>query len=430
MGWSLERTTRAGSLSGEASERRRPLAILAKAPVSMIQGRMKTAGEILQIVLSKSLGTVCTMVIIGGGLSEAAGPTMARISLSNDGQFFVRDGRKGKFVPWGFNYLGEHGRLAEDDWDTAEGWTRIQEDFRRMSALGANVVRWHLQFATFMTGPRSPSPENLKRLEKLLTLARESGLYLKLTGLNCFRQERVPEWYEALEESARWDAQAVFWSAIARTCAGAPEVFCYDLMNEPVIGGGGDEESWLTGKLGGFHFVQRISRDPGQRAREEVAAQWIAKMKQAIRRFDQKTLVTVGVIPWAFVWPKAQPVFYAPSGARHLDFVSLHVYPEKGKLKEELAALTTYEIGKPLVIGEIFPLKCSLPEMDAFIDASASQVDGWMSHYFGHTVQEHRAGAGPGPGVAAILQHWSEKGATVIRKKDPESQVSEKPRNR
>ena len=81
-------------------------------------------------------------------------------------------------------------------------------------------------------------------------LADETGLYLDLTGLGCYHKQDLPPWYDALEEAQRWEVQARFWSAIARACRGSPAVFCYDLMNEPVIGGGKPGE-WLTGELGG-----------------------------------------------------------------------------------------------------------------------------------------------------------------------------------
>ena len=34
------------------------------------------------------------------------------------------------------------------------------------------------------------------------------------------------------------EAQARFWEAVATRCAGSPAVFCFDLMNEPVVPGG------------------------------------------------------------------------------------------------------------------------------------------------------------------------------------------------
>ena len=152
----------------------------------------------------------------------------------------------------------------------------------------------------------------------------------------------------------------------------------------------GGEDPWVAGELGGFHFVQRISKDPAGRKPEVIAEQWVGKLVQAIRRHDESTPVTVGAIPFAFAWPNAKPVFYSPSVSRHLDFVSIHVYPNKGTLEKELSALAVYDIGKPLVIEEVFPMK--LEELDAFVEGSSDRVDGWISHYFGYTAAEHRAG--------------------------------------
>jgi len=125
-------------------------------------------------------------------------------------------------------------------------------------------------------------------------------------------------------------------------------------------------------------------------------------------------MVTVGVIPWAFVWPGAKPVFYSPQVARHLDFVSIHVYPKTGELDKELRALATYDVGVPLVVEEIFPMACPVADLDSFVDAASGRVDGWISHYFGYTPAEHRAGAKPaGAPVAEFLEYWTGKGAEI-----------------
>ena len=242
-----------------------------------------------------------------------------------------------RFTPWGFNYLGEFGTVFEEYW--AEKWPAIEEDFREMRKLGANVIRVHLQLPTYMAGPDQTRPEELARLRRLLDLARDQGLYLDLTGLGCYRLAQVPKWLDALSESERWATQARFWEAIAETCKGHPAVFCYDLMNEPVITAAKEgEHPWLTGEMGGFHFVQRIANQLGKRTQAEIAAAWVAQMAGAIRKADPEGLITVGVIPWAMIWPNAKPVFYAPAAAKHLDFVSVHFYPQKGKVREALTA--------------------------------------------------------------------------------------------
>lgn len=342
---------------------------------------------------------------------------MPRVTVSADRSHFVLTTGE-RFTPWGFNYLGLHGHLAEEDWHTPAGWQRIENDFREMKALGANVVRWHLQFETFMTAADQPNRDQLPRLRKLLDLARSTGLYLDLTGLSCYRKSRIPAWYDALPEAERWASQAVFWVAVAETCANHPAVWCYNLMNEPIIGEPKPgEHPWLAGELGGFHFVQRVSNKPAGRHRDAIAAAWVKQLVRAIRTRDRDTLLTVGEIPWSQVWPTAKPVFYLPQTAGDLDFVSVHLYPGRDQLAKDVAALSAYEIGKPVVVEEVFPLNCTITNLDRFIDATDGKVSGWVSHYFGSTVAEHRAGAEPaGPLVAGFLEYWRRKGEAVTRR--------------
>lgn len=343
-------------------------------------------------------------------------PVMEKVGISQDGKRFVLTDSGKTFVPWGFNYLGRFGELVEESWAT--DWPRVENDFREMRKLNANVVRVHLQFATYMKGPNEVDQAELARLRKMLDLARDVGLYLDLTGLNCFRLKAIPAWYDQMDEAERWQAQAAFWEAIARTCAGHPAVFCYDLMNEPIITGPAPKEGeprWVAGELGGFHFVQRLTTDRRGRDDKVIAEAWVAKLTAAIRKHDPHTPITVGVIPWAHVWPTAKPLFYSPEVGRHLDFVSIHLYPGKGEVQKAITALAVYDVGKPLVVEETFPLSCSIEELDQFIDGTADRADGWISHYFGHTIEEHRKGAEPGgEAVAKFLEYWRDKAAVVI----------------
>ncbi len=330
---------------------------------------------------------------------------MPRVRLSDDGRGFVLEGTGRAFVPWGFNYDHDgRGRLIEDYWDTE--WERVEADFREMRGLGANVVRVHLQVGRFMDGPGRPNPAALDRLEALLRLAEAEGLSLDLTGLGCYHKADVPAWYDALDEADRWAVQARFWEAVAGRCADSPAVFCYDLMNEPVLPGRGKPATeWLAGEFGGKHFVQRIALDLAGRSRNEVAKAWVEKLAKAVRTRDARHLVTVGVIPWAHVWPKAKPIFYAPEVGGPLDFVSVHFYPRKGEVDKALRALAVYDVGKPVVIEETFPLKCGMDEFERFVEASRSHASGWIGFYWGETPEQLRD---RGTIAAAITRRWLE----------------------
>jgi hypothetical protein len=67
----------------------------------------------------------------------------------------------------------------------------VEQDFREMNAPGANVVRVHLQSGKFMGAPDRPNGANLARLEKLVRLAEDVGLYHDLTGPGCSRKKAM-----------------------------------------------------------------------------------------------------------------------------------------------------------------------------------------------------------------------------------------------
>jgi hypothetical protein len=118
-------------------------------------------------------------------------------------------------------------------------------------------------------------------------------------------------------------------------------------------------------------------------------------MVAALRKEDARHLVTVGAIPWALTWPAAKPLFYSKEVSAHLDFVSVHFYPKQAEVDKALKALAVYDIGKPMVIEEMFPLSCSLAELAQFIEGSRKLATGWLGFYWGKTIaeyqQEHRS---------------------------------------
>jgi len=178
-------------------------------------------------------------------------------------------------------------------------------------------------------------------------------------------------------------------------------------MNEPILSGGNSgEHDWLAGEFGGKYFVQRITLDLAGRTGEQVARAWVDKLAGAIRKHDDHHLITVGVIPWALVWPEAKPVFYSSDAAGNLDIVSVHFYPNTGEVDKALKALAVYDCGKPLVVEEMFPLACSKEELDAFIEGSRKIAEGWISFYWGRTIDEFESEDLDLP--AAITKDWLE----------------------
>ena len=222
--------------------------------------------------------SLCLLLSIISTDASISAADLGRIAVSTDHRTFIDQSTGHPFVPWGFNYDHDaEGRLIEDYWD--DGWASVERDFSQMKKLGANVVRVHLQFGRFMTSPDQPDTDSLDKLKQLLALAERESLYLDLTGLGCYHKPDVPAWYDELDEAGRWATQARFWEAIAATCANHPAIFCYDLMNDPVVPGGEKpQDNWLGPAFGDKYFVQFVTRarfereglidPPGWRLRE------------------------------------------------------------------------------------------------------------------------------------------------------------------
>jgi hypothetical protein len=74
--------------------------------------------------------------------------------------------------------------------------------------------------------------------------------------------------------------------------------------------------------------------------------------------------------------------------AGSLDFISVHIYPEKNKNDEALKTLEGFQIGKPVVIEETFALKCDTRQWREFVEKSARNSAGWIGFYWGKTPDE------------------------------------------
>lgn len=335
---------------------------------------MRTKSSFLAAVL-------CVMLLVAD--KRLCAGEMPWVAVSQDKTGFVLESSGTAFVPWGFNYdHDDAGRLIEDYWDAE--WPTIETHFAQIKKLGANVVRIHLQLGKFMDGPDRPNKKALDRLALLLTLAEKECLYLDLTGLGCYHKQNVPAWYDTLGEQDRWNVQARFWQAVAATCAESSAVFCYDLMNEPVVPGGKRMDGqWLGPAFAGKHFVQFITLDQKDRPRPEVAQKWVNHLAKAIREKDKRHLLTVGLVDWSLDRPGLTSGFVPEKIAGDLDFLCVHLYPETGKLDAAIKTLAGFSVGKPVVIEETFPLKCSVDEFAQFIQSSEKHACGWIGFYWG-----------------------------------------------
>lgn len=329
---------------------------------------------------------------------------MEWIVVSNSGGFETSETHV-PFYPWGFNYDHDsQGRLLEAYWHDE---ALVQLHLERMAEQGARVIRVHLQVSAFLDSPTQANARSQARLQSFVDQAERLGLRLNLTGLGCYHKGEVPDWYNELSREERWEAQAVFWRAVAGSVKDEPAVFCFDLMNEPVVAGAKREPgSWLGPEFGDKSFVQFISLDPEQQTRPAIAKAWIDHLVKAIREVDSRHLITVGLVPWSLDRPGLTSGFVPDEVCQSLDFISVHLYPETGKLDEAAQTLVGFQIGKPLVVEEYFPLRCSFDDATQFIVDHRESVAGWISFHWGASHEELLAS---GKLQDAIVKAWLDR---------------------
>jgi hypothetical protein len=291
---------------------------------------------------------------------------METVKIAADKKGFILHPSGDRYIPWGHNYASVDimERLANDP-------ARVEREFTEMKAAGTTVARIHPEMPRIMAGPDKADPHALDQLRKLLKIAENSGIHLKITGLACYKIKDRLAWYDSMDEQDRWKTQAFFWETIARTCAESPAVFAYDLVNEPAAVAK-RADGWYMGRMGDVEFCQWLSLNPGKRKGDDIFREWTKRMVAAIRRHDQTHLITMGMLPF--------PGAYKAS-AEQLDFVSPHLYPKTGKVDDEIKLLKQFDWGKPIVIGETFPLSCDAGDERDFLLKSRDFAHGWIGHW-------------------------------------------------
>jgi hypothetical protein len=124
--------------------------------------------------------------------------------------------------------------------------------------------------------------------------------------------------------------------------------------------------------MGDVEFCQRLTLNPAERNGDDIFREWTKRMVGAIRQHDQKHLITLGMLPFPGSYKAA---------VEQLDFVSPHLYPKSGKVAEEVDLLKKFDFGKPIVIGETFPLTCSAADEREFLLQSRGLAQGWIGHW-------------------------------------------------
>lgn len=307
--------------------------------------------------------SLLTFLFLAGDLRAEQ---METVKVAPDHKGFVLVPSGTRYVPWGHNYASVDilKRLGEDP-------DRVEREFAEMKAAGTNVARIHPEMPQILSAPGQANPEAIAQIKKLLEIAEKTGIHLKITGLACYQISDRLDWYDSMDEQDRWKTQAFFWETVAQTCAPSPAVFAYDLVNEPAAVGKPDD-GWYTGRMGEVEFCQRLTLTPGNRNGDDLFREWTKLMVASIRKHDTDHLITMGMLPFPGAYQAA---------AEQLDFVSPHLYPKSGKVDDEIRLLQQFDWGKPIVIGETFPLSCGADDERDFLLKSREFAHGWIGHW-------------------------------------------------
>jgi hypothetical protein len=136
--------------------------------------------------------------------------------------------------------------------------------------------------------------------------------------------------------------------------------------------------------------VQVISLNQHDRPRPDIAKKWLQHLTAAVRKRDKRHLITVGLVDWSLDRKGLTSGFVPEKIVDEVDFISVHIYPQKGKVDEALQTLAAFSVGRPVVIEETFPLKCSITELEEFLDGSKKHAAGWIGFYWGKPPEELR----------------------------------------
>jgi hypothetical protein len=389
-------------------------------------------------------------ILIGAGLALLTGvlgctpaPKMNAISLTPDARGFVDAVSGQAFVPFGTNYYDPNTGWPPHVWSQFNP-DRVKAHFKLMQKLGVNCARVFLTAAAFQPDTNSVNDQALKKLDKLISIARSCGIRLIVTAPTDWEGEPAYWKPDQFTSEAALRASQNLWTALGRRYQGEPVIFAWDIAGEPQMPWHVDSwdpswNAWLRAKyvnhdglktawgkelsdteqLGTVAPAKDVAAAGNPRLydwqlfREQLADDWVKKQVQTLRGADPTHLITIGYVQWSYPIlrpgePHLYPAFNPRRQAQWLDFVSVHYYPIMSPFSSP-ANWTQYTVylqtvlaychaGKPVVLeeygwygGGVPPEHPSLSEKQQVqwitqeIEASRRLAQGWLSWPFADT---------------------------------------------
>jgi len=290
----------------------------------------------------------------------------------------------------GYNYAPTTHNLPFIKDPSAANRARLVNDFQNAKTLRANTLRVYVHLFDIVyrdgAGTIRVHEDRLANFGEILRLADSMGLYLDVTGNLTWVPSEIPAWYDAMSNAERWNVQTTFWEQVARIGARSDSVLCYELTSEPAIAASATSP-WAGGELGGFNFVPFIARGIPAEQQAFYARAWAITMKNAVRRSDQRHLVTIGLLPavdWAFGPENMHDI---------LDFLIVHEYPNgsgtngaanAAAVKKSVDLVKRFAAyGKPVVLGETTMFTADAATQFAFMVQAQRYLSGTYCFFDG-----------------------------------------------
>ena len=300
------------------------------------------------------------------------------VKVAADGWNFERGGKP--FHCTGVNYFPSDVGWAPQLWRQFDA-EKTRRHFALMEETGIRVARVFLTWASFLPErAKGLNPQAMERLRQTLRIAEEFGVLLHPTGPDHW--EGGSDWMPSTAERDHFahpevlETLAEFWAMLAGELKDCPNVFAWDLLNEPHMNENTAEQAGLwadwrkmqpeTARLPETYPVTLPEnpdiREAYLRFRGQIARNWVKIQTDAIRAADPNHMVTVGLL-WFTGTAYGPGYAFDPAFIDDLtDFTCLHYYPpaecgaDPARYEQALDELElfirSYYTGKPVVLQE------------------------------------------------------------------------------
>lgn len=346
------------------------------------------------------------------------------IVIAPDNWTFQYEGTQEQFIPFGTNFFDPRRvfhppgkpRTAPFAVITKFDYASTDSLLTLMENIGVNIIRLFISVRPLFPEYKKANEENFKIIDKYIELAEKHHMRIIMGVYD--RWERWPDWMhgDIYADDYIIEGQQFIMEYWAKRYKDEPTIFSYSLENEPTVSTGWSsacrekftawvkekyrneatlKKYWIDYPFAGENWdAIKIPPDysnPFNRRlydfqifREQLAADWLKKIYESLRKYDSKHMMTVGLVQMSaplyrlahrqglgmFGYPAFNPHVIAP----YVDYMTIHGYDWwDDNVEYFIEGLLRYSfVGKPIILEEFRFLKKT-------IDHTIGSVSGWLN---------------------------------------------------